>query len=82
MTIYVVLTTETEGTSNTTINAFTTEAKAKAFFETKKRAYINNFGLGNNGAIEDNSDKYFYWTADEGFDDDTVEIEIRAITLE
>ena len=82
MTIYVVLTTETDGTSDTTINAFATEAKAKAFFETKKRTYINDFGCGDSGVIEDNNDRYFYWTADEGFDDDTVEIEIRAITLE
>lgn len=32
MTIYVVLTTETDGTSDTAINAFATEARARAFF--------------------------------------------------
>lgn len=82
MTIYAVVITETDGTSSTTINAFTTEEKAKAFFESQKKMYINDCGCGNSGVIEDNNDRYFYWTADEGFDDDTVEIKIRAITLE
>ena len=82
MTIYAVVITETDGTSSTTINAFTTEEKAKAFFESQKKMYINDCGCGNSGVIEDNNDKYFYWTADDGFNDDTVEIEIRTISLE
>lgn len=82
MTIYAVVITETDGTSSTTINAFTTEEKAKAFFESQKEMYINDCGCGDSGVIEDNNDRYFYWTAEEGFDDDTVDIEIRAITLE
>ena len=81
MTIYVVLTTETDGTSDTTINAFATEAKARAFFETQKRTYINDFGCGNDGVIEDNNDYLFYWTSEEGFNDQTVEIELRAVKV-
>ena len=81
MTIYVVLTTETDGTSDTTINAFATEAKARAFFETQKRTYINDFGCGNDGVIEDNNDHLFYWTSEEGFNDQTVEIELRAVKV-
>lgn len=82
MDIYAVVITETDGTSNTTINAFTTEEKAKAFFETMKKTYINDYGCGNSGVIEDNNDRYFYWTAEEGFNDETIEIEIRTISLE
>ena len=44
--------------------------------------YINDCGCGDSGVIEDNNDRYFYWTAEEGFDDDTVDIEIREITVQ
>lgn len=82
MDIYAVVITETDGTSSTTINAFTTEEKAKTFFESQKKMYIDDCGCGNSGVIEDNGDKYFYWAAEEGFNDETIEIEIRTITLE
>lgn len=82
MDIYAVVITETDGTSSTTINAFTTKEKAKTFFESQKKMYIDDCGCGNSGVIEDNNDRYFYWTAEDGFNDDTVEIEIRTISLE
>ena len=81
MTIYAVVITETDGTSSTTINAFTTEEKAKAFFESQKEMYINDCGCGDSGVIEDNNDHLFYWTSEEGFNDQTVEIELRAVKV-
>ena len=82
MKVYAVQTIDTDDCVTTVkTEVFSTREKAKEYFDEQVQLYKDMLDTDNYGEIEDETDDSFSWTAEIGFSDDALEIDIKELEV-
>ena len=82
MKVYAVQTIDTDDCVMTVkTEVFSTREKAKEYFGEQVQLYKDMLDTDNYGEIEDETDESFSWTAESGFSDNALEIDIKELEV-